>query len=220
MGQKISANDGTEIGGVSASRSLRTVGLQPGPGFVTQWRTNTMNAALVGGGAVYSMRYSPSAGNRVAYITRIRGMYTTIAAFAAPVTANRSLYMMKFVGDYHSGGTAGGDNAALPKKNGASPSYFDSSLGGDMRIAGSTHLTAGGGVSILDTGWGHYRQSLTGHGAAGAYVPFCWGEGPAEPCTILAAGEGLIVTHETMDAGGTWQLSLIVEWYELAADWS
>lgn len=214
MGLKIAGESGQEVEVDALGSSQRVSLWTPGRAYSAQALTNTIGAGMgTAGSMVWGMRYSPTAGARVAVIHRIYCRWVTIAAFTTPVTQNRSLTLFRFSA---ASPTGGGAMAPLPRKTSWSASYFTSGLGGDARCATTTSLTTTG-ITIEPTAL--KRQGLVHVGAAGATTDWNWGEPGTEFVYALTAGEGLCIKPDvTMDAGGTWQLFVNCEWTEHDSD--
>lgn len=175
--------------------------------------TGVIAAALAAGSTIFAMRNSPTANpsSQMAHIQRIRLMYTTLTAFTTPVTAGRRLELFKGSGAAASGGNA--ISAANKKVSSESISACDSANGGDIRIASTGALTVTGitfEATPLDI------MTLSHVGASGAYYEKIIDyTGENDQPIELAAGELLAVRNTVqMDAGGTFQLGVMVDWYE------
>lgn len=173
--------------------------------------TGTIAAALAANAAVYAMRSNPGTSKKVR-IHRIRLQWTTIVAFTTPVTAGRRLAIFRGVGAAASGGTALG---VTSERDSLSPaSQCDSAQGGDQRIASTGALTVTGitfEASPLKV------MSLTHVGAAGAFYEqlFEFDDDIGGPL-ILNPGELMAIrSPAAMDAAGTWQLAVNVDWTEI-----
>jgi hypothetical protein len=191
--------------------SMRGAVVARGAGFGLSVNTGTIAAAIAAGSPVFAMRLNPSAGTTVAEIDRVRIKYTTIAAFTVPVTAGRTLTLVRGSGAAASGGTA---VAAVAKKSTTfGASQFDTASGGDVRVSTTGALTATGitfeSVSLRGCTLSHV-------GAAGGYFDCIWEFADTE-CypVVVAAGQVLAVRVPTLfDAAGTWQLQVDVDWRE------
>lgn len=177
--------------------------------------TGTITAAIAANSSFFAMRLDPGAGTKLAFIERIRCQYTTIVAYTTPVTAGRRLALFRGSGAAASGGTA--ITAAVRKDtaNGVA-SEFDAANGGDMRISSTGALTVTGITYETDP---IRTQSLVHAGAAGAVSEWIW-EFAATECApvVLQPGQLLAIRNPAaMDAAGTWQLAVSVDWYEATA---
>ena len=174
--------------------------------------TGTVAAALAANASVYAMRCNPGS-SKLVRIHRVRLQWTTIVAFTTPVTAGRRLAIFRGVGAAASGGTALGVTSERDSNSPAS--QCDSAQGGDQRIASTGALTVTGitfEASPLKT------MSLTHVGAAGAYAEavFEFDDDTGGPL-ILRPGELMAIRNPAaMDAAGTWQLAVNVDWTEIA----
>lgn len=199
---------------IESNGGLRTVVVPRGDGYVYSATSGTLAAALASGSAVFLMR-SPASAAKLAYIDRIRLQWTTIVAFTTPITAGRRLQIHRGSGSTAtSGGTAPAANGVLKKNtNTTSNSIFDSSLSGDIRIASTGALTITGGSLETEA---IATMSLVHAGAAGAFVEEVFEFGVSESSElILNPNQYLAVrTPVAMDAAGTWQLAVKVDWRE------
>lgn len=174
--------------------------------------TGIMAAALAANAAVYAMRNNPGGTKRVR-IHRIRLQWTTIVAFTVPVTAGRRLTIFRGVGAAAAAGTALG---VTSERDSLSPaSQCDIAQGGDQRISATAALTVAG-ITIEASPF--KIMSLSHVGAAGGFFEeeFEFDDDAGGPL-ILNPGEVMLVRNGTaaMDAAGTWQLAVSVDWTEL-----
>ena len=183
-----------------------------GKGYGTSSVTGTIDAALAANSAVFTMRLSPSGGTLKAYIQRIRLEFACIVAFTTPVTAARRLALFRGAGATPSGGTAiTGSNAQ--KSTAYSDSGFATSQGGDIRIATTGGLTTTGITFETDP---LRSMTLTHVGASGNFMERLWeyNDTSCEPLCIQAGQVLAIRNPAAMDAAGTWQLGVSIDWYE------
>lgn len=176
--------------------------------------TGTIAAALTANSAVFAMRLDPGAGSINAYIERIHIHYTTIVAYTTPVTAGRRLALYRGSGAAASGGTA---ITAVAKKDSASiDSEVETAQGGDARIATTGALTVTG--ITFETNQ-VAEASLTHVGAAGGFLEEVWEFSATESAPLVLAPGQLIAIRNpaAMDAAGTWQLAVRVDWHEALA---
>ena len=191
--------------------ALPTIVKGRGTGFTVSSVTGTVAAALAQNSSVFAMRLDPSAGKN-AYIERIRLSYTTIVAYTTPVTANRRLALFRGSGAAASNGTE--ITEATKKLASSIDSEFNSALGGDMRIATTGALTVTGITYETNP---IRTMSLVHVGSAGNVYDrvFEFGNGETSPL-VLEPGQLLAVRNPVaMDAAGTWQLAVDVDWYEI-----
>lgn len=173
--------------------------------------TGTIAAALGANSAVFAMRNDPGAGARIAHIERLKLQFTAIVAFTVPLTAGRRLALFRGSGAAATGGTAIATAVRHDSTNG-SASEFDTVNGGDMRIATTGALTVTGITFDADP----LAVAMLVHvGAAGAHYEMTW-EFP-NPLTLQPGQLLALRVPQAMDAAGTWQLSVNVEWYEASA---
>lgn len=203
---------GTNTGlAIDTTRALRSV-IVPRTtlNYAVSTITGTMAAALGANSAVFAMRLDPSAPRR-AFIERVRLQWTTIVAFTTAVTAGRRIALFRGSGAAASGGTA---IAAAPKKHTAiAASQFDTAEGGDVRIATTAALTVTGITFETEP---LRVLSLSHVGTAGAHHESVWEFASTESAPILLEpGQVLALRNPVaMDAAGTWQLALSVDWHE------
>lgn len=173
--------------------------------------TGVIAAALGANAAVYAMRSNPGTA-RLIRINRIRMQFTTIVAFTTPVTAGRRLAIFRGAGAAASGGTALGVST---RKDTLSPaSQCDTAQGGDQRIASTGALTVTG---ITFDATPFRIMSLAHVGAAGNYMEqiFEFDDDVGGPM-VLRPGEVMAIRSPVaMDAAGTWQLGVNVDWTEM-----
>ncbi len=179
-----------------------------GDGYSISGHSGTVAAALGANSSVFAMRLDPGT-TRLAYIERIRIQFTTIVAFTTLVSAGRRLALFRGSGASTAGGTAA---SAVSKDSTSQPSEFLAVQGGDSRIASTGALTVTGITFETDP---IAVFSLTHVGAAGAFSEWVWDANQHTPI-ILQPGQLLAVRAPVaMDAAGTWQFSITVDYYEL-----
>jgi hypothetical protein len=191
----------------------RVVVVPRGTGFSVSGFTGTIAAALGANSAVFAMRLDPSATNP-AHITQIKLSYVTIGAYSVPVTAGRRLSIFRGAGANAAVGTA--ISAAARKDSNSGASEFDSAQGGDMRISATATLTQTG---ITWETIPFAEMNLVGSGTAGALKEeafnFC---APETLPILIQPGQLLGIRNpQAMDAAGTWQLGVTVNWVEAPA---
>jgi hypothetical protein len=173
--------------------------------------SGTIAAALAANASVFAMRLDAGAAVR-ARIERIRITYTCLVAFTVPLTAGRRLAIYRGSGANTTGGTTLG---TVAKKDSTSPgSEFEIAQGGDIRIATTGAL----GITSITYEPNEFAQMpLTHLGAAGSFMEQVFEFSASESAPIiLQPGQVLAVRNpQAMDAGGTWQMGIRVDWYEL-----
>lgn len=176
--------------------------------------TGTIAAALAANSSVFAMRLDPGAGSINAYIERIRLQYTTIVAYTTPVTAGRRLALYRGSGAAASSGTA--ITTVAKKDSGSIDSEIETAQGGDARIATTGALTVTG--ITFETNQ-IAEVSLTHVGAAGGFIEEVWGFSATKSAPIVLSPGQLIAIRNpaAMDAAGTWQLAVRVDWHEALA---
>lgn len=184
---------------------------QRGNAFSVSSITGTINAALAANSAIFAMRFDAGAGNKKAYVERIRIAHTTIVAYTTPLTAGRRLAVYRGSGANASGGTA---IATIAKKHSASAdSEFETAQGGDVRIATTGALTVTG-ITFETNEFA--TMPLVHAGAAGAFFEqlFEFNANESAPI-VLEPGQLLAIRNpQAMDAAGTWQAAVRIDWYE------
>jgi len=198
----------------SDRKAARVVVVSRGTGFGVAGVTGTIAAALAANSSIFAMRLDPSSPNR-AFIDRIRMQWTTIVAFTTPLTAGRRLGLFRGSGAATSGGTA---IATAVRKHTAfgATSEFDAANGGDIRIAATAALTVTGITYETDP----IALVTASHvGAAGGFFEALLEFSASESSEIvLEPGQLLAIRNPVaMDAAGTWQLSVQVQWREAVA---
>lgn len=176
--------------------------------------TGTIAAALAANSTVFAMRLDPGAGTVVAEIDRIRVKFTTILGFTVAVTGGRGLSLHRGSGAATSGGTS--IAAAAKKSTTFGASQFDVAEGGDIRVATTAALTVTG---ITYEATPHRACSLAHAGAIGGYADFVW-EFADNECYPLILQPGQLIgirNPAAMDAVGTWQVQVDVDWRETTA---
>lgn len=196
-----------EVGGAA-----RVTNFAPGAGYSISGITGTIAAAAGANGCFFAMRLDPAT-TLIAKIARIIIQYQTIIAYTTPLTAARRLSLFRGGSAALSGGTA---YTGMSKKDtGKAASQFDSAEGGDARFSTTGALTVGS--ATFDTN--PIRTANLAHvGAAGAFLEQVWefNDDLSVPLT-LRPGELIGIRNPAaMDAAGTWQLGVSVDWTELA----
>lgn len=173
--------------------------------------TGTIAAALAINSTIFAMRLSPVS-PVLAFIERIRIQYTTIVAYTTPVTAGRRLGV--YLGTSSASPSGGTAIATVGKKDRTAPdSQFEAAQGGDARISTTGALTVTG--STFDTN-AMALMSLVHVGAAGAFVEEVFEFNASESAPlILQPGNVIAIRNpQAMDAAGTWQATVRVDWHE------
>lgn len=202
--------DGTTLSRVDLVKGLRTTTVPRGNAYAVTNITGTIGAALAANSAVFAMRLDPGS-DVLAFIERIRIQYTTIVAYTTPITAGRRLALYRGSGAASSGGTA--ITTVHKKDSTSSGSECETAQGGDIRISTTGALTVTGITWEADP---IRTISLVHVGAAGAYYEAIL-EFHASECApiILQPGQLLGIRNPAaMDAAGTWQLAINVDWHE------
>ena len=173
--------------------------------------TGTMAAALAANSTVFIL-YNAFNATRNIHITSFSVQFVTIAAFTAPVTAGRRLELYR--GLYGTTAPTGGTAVLIAQKlSNGSVSKADPANGGACQISSTGTLTTTG-LTFETSSMG--TMTLTSAGAAGAYRErlFDW-TGSNEQAIELLPGESISIRNPiAMDAGGTWNIAITVNWYE------
>lgn len=194
------------------SRKSALVSLQQrGNAFSLSSVTGTIAAALGANSSIFTMRLDPGAGNKKAYIERVRLTFTTIVAFTTPITAGRRLAIYRGSGAAASGGTA--LTTVAKKHSSSADSEVEVAQGGDARISTTGALTVTGITYETNE---FATMSLVHVGAAGNFLEEVFEFNASEGAPIvLDPGQLLAIRNPVaMDAAGTWQLSIRTDWYE------
>jgi len=206
---------GGVVAEVEGNRAIRSSLVCRGEGYGVSATTGTIAAALAANSSIFSMRLDPGAGARLSFIERVRLQFTCLTAFTVPITAGRRLELYRAAASAHpSGGT--GIAVPPPKNTNYANSEFSTAQGGDLRIATTAALTMTGSTFEAAPLRG---MSLSHVGAAGAFFEevFEFSAGESEPIALLP-GQLLAVRNPVaMDAAGTFQVTISVDWHEAAA---
>jgi hypothetical protein len=196
-----------------ASKAQRSVGVWRGVPFSLGATTGTVGAALAANSSVFAMRLDPSAAVR-AHIERIRLQFTCLVAFTVPLTAGRRLGIYRGSGAQQSGGTVLAD--VQRKHSVSAQSEMVTAQGGSTNISTIGALTVTG---ITFEAAAFREMSLAHVGAAGNFYDCLFEFAPSECAPlILEPGQLMAIRNPVaMDAAGTWQLTVNVDWYEEAA---
>lgn len=211
----IQLGDGGAVAGglkVESTKAARVVSVPRGNCYAVSGVSGTIGAALGANSSVFAMRLDPGAAV-TAFLEQVRLSFTTIVAFTTPVTAGRRLSLFRGSGAAASGGTA---TPPVSKDSTSATSEFLAANGGDIRIASTAALTVTGITYETDP---IATLTLVHVGAAGGFVTATWSFHATESAPlILSPGQLLAVRNPAaMDAAGTWQLGVDVEWTEAAA---
>lgn len=193
--------------------AARVIVVPRGNGYSAAGVTGLVGAALGANSAVFAMRLDPGSSVR-AYIDRVRLQFTCVVAFTSPTTAGRRLALFRGSGAATSGGASMGD--AVPKHTTNPASEFDVGSGGDLRIATTGALTATG---ITWEPSPIALMTLSHVGSANNYAETTFEFAASESYeVVLEPGQVLGIRNPAaMDAAGTWQLGVGVQWREVAA---
>ena len=198
---------------VDTYKALRVVNTPRGRGYAYSGMSGTLTAAIAANSCFWAMRSNPSATDKV-FIDRIKLAFTTIVAFTTAVTAGRRLALYRGSAAAASGGTAVANNAIVKKASAVyANSICDPASGGDMRISTTSALTTTGitfetePIAIM---------SLTHVGAVGGFSEVLWQYNACDSQEIiLEPGQLLAIRNPAaMDAAGTWQLNVDINWHE------
>jgi len=207
-----SGADNTELTIDPLTKAARVTIYPRGVGYGISSITGIIAAALAAGGAIFVARLDPSAAVNV-HITRLVLDHVTPTAFGTPITAGRRWGIYRGSGAAASGGTALA--TAVEKDTNGASSEMNSANGGDMRISTTVALTVAG---ITFESQEIATMLLVGQGAAGAIkvMQYEWDHSHGSPL-VLRPGELIAVrTIPTMDATGTQQVAVNMDWFEIA----
>lgn len=179
--------------------------------YIAAGTTGTIGAALAAGSALFAGIVPSTASNPV-QVKRLRMQWTTIVAFAVPVT-RRSLALFH---GYGASAISGGTRIEPPKKNSTGyNSALGSIVGGHLWVATTTGLTITGAQFDANPWW---EAPFTDVGGVGGFAgrERNFDEAFGGPF-ILRPGELFAIRNPfIMDATGTWQLTVEIEWNEAA----
>lgn len=193
-----------------AGKSLRTVIVPRGAGHVISVVTGTMAAALGANSPVFAMRLDPAAGDLRAWIDRITLQWTCLVAFGTPITVGRQLALYRGSGAATTGGASVAGSAQ--KHSAASQSEFNLATGGDIRIA-TTAALVDAGITWETNPLG--RMGLVHRGNAGDFMEQVFDFAADHHEVILEPGQLLGIRNpQAMDATGTWELHVEVQYRE------
>lgn len=212
---KVLGSDGVNSAKVYSNGALAVTDQTPNIGaYCISEQSGTIAAALAANSSVFAMRIDPGAGTIKAIIDTIRVQVNTIAAFSTPVTAGRRLAIFRGSGASASAQTA--ITIATPKDTVYPASEFDTAAGGDIRIAATGALTVTG---ITFESAPIVVMPLTQVGSAGNFVEYLYEFTVRSHPVELNAGQLLAIRNPVaMDAGGTWILTVTVNWHEAVGD--
>lgn len=195
------------------SKALRVCPVPRAPGHILSGVTGIMAAALAANSMIFYMRHDPSSPLKV-HVDTIRLHWTTITAFTAAVAAGRRLGLYRATGIPTPGANGVQVNPVM-KSTVDPPSEVHTVNGGDCRIATTGAIPTTGLTFENDP---LALMSLTHVGAAGAWYERVYELGQSEAAPIiLQPGQVLAIRNPVvMDAGGTWQLLVEIEWNEPA----
>jgi hypothetical protein len=168
------------------------------------------------GSTVYSFRWAPATSTNLCLLRRVEIGFSTITAF----TAAQSLqYSMQFARQWTANDT-GGTTAAFTQTNtGKFRTTMPTSAfagGGQIMIANTGANTAG--TRTLDTQAMAFTQGSSTALATTMLNNPLYQHQTGDYPIILAANEGFIINNvQTMGAAGVINLTVNVEWFELAA---
>lgn len=174
--------------------------------------TGIMAAALAANSTVFAMRLNPGS-PKLAYITQLRVRWVCLTAFTTPISVTgRRLALYRGAGAAASGGTAltvaGSQDAKDPV------SHFNAAIGGDLRIATTAALTVTG-ITYESQEFETFLVATLGTAAATSVFERRWDSPDSHPI-ILIPGQVLAIRNPVvMEAAGTWNLGVDVEWFEL-----
>ena len=171
---------------------------------------------VAAGGTVYSFRWAPATSTQLCMVRRVEIGFSTITAFG---TAQSLQYSMQIARQWSASDTAG--TAALftqtntAKLRTTMPTSAFAG-GGQLMIANTGANTAG--TRQLDTQAMAFTQGQsTAIGTVLTASPIFLHQ-PGDYPLILAANEGFIINNvQTMGATGVINLTVTVDWMELAA---
>lgn len=195
---------------VTSKKSALVSLQQRGDAFSVSNITGTIAAALAANSSIFAMRLDPGSAKK-AYIERIRIAYTCLVAFTTPLTAGRRLAVYRGSGAATSGGTA---ISTVAKKHSISAgSEFETAQGGDVRIASTGALTVTG-ITFEANEFATFPLVHVGNAGNFFEAVFEFNTNESAPI-VLEPGQLMAIRNPAaMDAAGTWQATIRVDWYE------
>ena len=195
------------------TKAIRVTSSPRGAGYTLSSTSGVIAAAQAAGSCFWAMRISATSAPYFAFIEKIRFQFTTLAAFTAQATAGRRLSLYRGSGAAASGGTA---LSAIQKDPSANLTNVANANGGDARISTTTAL----GVSGITWESAPFREMAISHCGPAASNNEDIYEFQDTSAIILQPGQLLGIRNpQAMDAGGTWQISVDVDFHESVA-WS
>jgi hypothetical protein len=194
---------------VTPEGALQVTQVGTGDQYAISATTGIMAAALGANSTVFAARMDPGGGKK-AIIKRIRLRWVCLVAFTVPLTAGRRLSVYVGSGSAAGGGT---DITAAGKKSTTYPeSEIVTASGGGMRIATTGALTITGITYLapeFDT------MALVAYGNAGNFAECIFDYDAAGGLELLPGELVAIRNPQAMDAAGTWQLTVDMDWDEV-----
>jgi hypothetical protein len=189
------------------------------PEILGAYQIGAVSGLLTGaaaGATVFSFRWAPSTSTQLCMIRRVEVGFSTTTAFG---TAQALSYSMIIARSYTVSPTAGTQLLFSAANSGKMRTAMPNSAfvaAGDIRIASTAAITAG--TRTLDTNPVAYVQgSSTAIGTTLTSQPIFQHQ-PGDYPLILATNEGFeIQSNIAMGATGVINLTVMVEWMELAA---
>jgi hypothetical protein len=178
--------------------------------------TSGLLTAVAAGGTVFSFRWVPPTSTQLCLVRRVEIGFATTTAFT---TAQSLQYSMQVARNWSASDT-GGTAALFTQTNTAKmrttmpTSAFAG--GGQIMIATTAANTAG--TRTLDTQAMAFTQGSSTAVATTLLSSPIWQHQSGDYPLILASNEGFIINNvQTMGAAGVINLTVNVEWFEMAA---
>jgi hypothetical protein len=171
---------------------------------------------VAAGATVYSFRWAPATSTNLCLVRRVEIGFSTITAFG---TAQALQYSLQIARQWNTADTVGTTALFTQTNTGKFRTTMPTSAfagGGQLTIATTGAITAG--TRTLDTQAIAFTQGTSS--AIGTTMPnnAIYQQQTGDYPIILAANEGFIINNvQTMGATGVINLTVNVEWFELAA---
>jgi hypothetical protein len=189
------------------------------PEILGSYQAASVSGALTGvaaNGLVYSFRWAPTTSTNLCMIRRVEIGFTTTTAFSAAQGLNYALFIDRNYTVSPTGGTALAFTAPNSGKMRTAMPNSAFVTGGDIRISSTAAVTAG--TRTIDTNPIAFAQGFSTAIGTGLTAQPITLHQPGDYPLIFAANEGFEIQNViAMGATGVIQLTVMVEWMELAA---
>ncbi len=191
----------------SKTKALRTTNAPRGAGYSFSSTSGVVTAGQPAAACFVALRSNPS-GTLYCFIEKIRLQFTTITAFTTSVSAGRRLSLFR-----GSGATPTGGTTIVPEQKDSTAAVSQIAAANN----GLAVISTTGAVGTSNIVWeaNPFREMAVTHlGAAGANNEDIYDFAATSPI-ILSPGQVLgLRTINAFDAGGTFQISIDIDWHE------